>query len=430
MKYLTPIFAFSLFLISCQSKKTSIVDPAFVDSLITNYAAPKSMKTNQANLLFWKSRISTHTPDYSNTSKYAAALVTRFHELGEIEDLKESDSLLVQLSAQYQQNEVGPIFTLISHALLQHRFTMADSLLRVAKTMGLKKYELAASSFDVDFELGRMVEASSHLQNMQLASDFGYQFRKSKLMHYQGELDSAIVAMQKAVDNAAHDQSLKLAAVSNLGDLYMHAGKMDQAYQCFKNCLSENAGDFHSILGIGWIALVHDQQDSVAEKAFQFVGKKTASPDYLFKLIAVAEQRSDSLMQIKYAKAFEKIVSNPLYGNMYNKYLIQLYTGILNNPKKAVALAEQELKNRNTSQTNAWYVWALQADNQIDKANAVYEQRVSGKPLEGLELYWMGKRMQSLNKGYNAMQYFKEADKNKFDLSPAIVKDLTTLLEK
>ena len=176
--------------------------------------------------------------------------------------------------------------------------------------------------------------------------------------------------------------------------------------------------------------MVHDQQDSVAEKAFQFVGKKTASPDYLFKLIAVAEQRSDSLMQIKYAKAFEKIVSNPLYGNMYNKYLIQLYTGILNNPKKAVALAEQELKNRNTSQTNAWYVWALQADNQIDKANAVYEHRVSGKPLEGLELYWMGKHMQSLNKGYNAMQYFKEADKNKFDLSPAIVKDLTTLLEK
>jgi tetratricopeptide (TPR) repeat protein len=347
-----------------------------------------------------------------------------------MEDLKLSDSLLVQLSAQYQQKEVGPIFSLIGHALLQHQFTVADSLLRVAKTMGLKKYELAASSFDVDFELGRMVEASAHLQNMQLASDFGYQFRKSKLMHYQGELDSSIVAMEKAVENAAHDQSLKLSALSNLGDLYMHAGKMDQAYQCFKNCLSENAGDFHSILGIGWIALVHDQQDSLAEKAFQFVGQQTASPDYLFKLIAVAEQRSDSLMQLKQARAFEQIVSQPKYGHMYNKYLIQLYTGILHDPKKAVSIALHELKNRNTPQTKAWYVWSLVCDQQIDQANLVYQNSVAGKPLEALELYWMGKFMQQQNKGYNAKQYFKEAQKNKFDLSPAIIKDLDSLLKE
>ena len=430
MKYLLPVlFGFSFF-VSCKSNQTPIVSDLFVDSLINHYTEPQAIKTNQTDLLFWSARISTNTPDYSNTSKYAAALVTRFHLLGDIHDLKMSDSLLISLSASYQEKEVGPLFTLISHAILQHRFQMADSLLTLTKSMGLKKYASAASSFDVDFELGRILEANAALKNMQLDNDFGYQFRKSKMMHFRGELDSSLAAMEKAVDNAGRDQELRLAALSNLGDLYMHAGKMDRAYRCFENCLKENAADLHSLMSIGWIALVKDKQDSLAEKIFHFVITKTASPEPLFKLIAVAEQRSDSLLQLKYAKAFEAKVSNPLYGNMYNKYLIQLYTGILQQPSKAVAIAFEELKNRNTPQTNAWHVWSLFSNHQDAEAYRVYQNNVAGKPLEGLELYWMGKLMQGLNKGYNAKQYFQEAHKNEFDLNPSLAKDLATLLKE
>jgi hypothetical protein len=50
--------------------------------------------------------------------------------------------------------------------------------------------------------------------------------------------------------------------------------------------------------------------------------------------------------------------------------------------------------------------------------------------LEALELYWMGKLMQSLNKGYNAKQYFTEAVKNKYDLNPIVIKDLNKLVEE
>ena len=59
----------------------------------------------------------------------------------------------------------------------------------------------------------------------------------------------------------------------------------------------------------------------------------------------------------------------------------------------------------------------------------MYQQHVSGKPLEGLELYWMGKLMQGLKKGYNAEEFFKAAYKNKYDLSPGIVKDLQKNLQ-
>jgi tetratricopeptide (TPR) repeat protein len=313
---------------------------------------------------------------------------------------------------------------LVSHYILQHRFKEADSIFKMAKTIGLKKYETAATAFDVNFELGRVSLAKTDLRNIQLENDFGYQFRKSKIMHYNGELDSSIKAMQKAVENAGQDEGLQLAALSNVGDLYIHAGKLDKAYNCFVDCIKVNPADWHSIMGIGWVALVKDKNHLLAEKIFQFVATKTKSPDALFKLIAVAEQRGDTALQLQYAKAFEQKASDSLYGNMYNKYLLQLYTGILNNAAKAQALTVRELQNRNTPQTYAWYAWALLNNNKKEEAYAVYQKYVTGKPLEGLELYWMGKMMQALNKGYNAKQFFKEAGKNMYDLGPGIQNEL------
>jgi tetratricopeptide (TPR) repeat protein len=305
----------------------------------------------------------------------------------------------------------------------------ADSLLRVAKKMGLKKYESAASSFDVNFELGREYLAKDDLNSIKVGNDFGYQFRNSKMLHYEGNVDASISAMQKAVENAGADESLKLSALSNLGDLYMHAGILDTAYNCFADCIRINPADMHSIMGIGWIAMVKDKNDSLAEKIFQYVVLKTNSPEPLFKLVTLAQQRGDRKSELKFANLFEQKVTDTLYGNMYNKYLIQLYTGILENPAKAEAIAGNELRNRSTPQTYAWYAWSLLNNHKIEEAFNVYQKYVSGKPLEGLELYWMGKLNQSLKKGYNAKQYFTEAAKNKYDLNPSVFMDLEILLK-
>ncbi len=430
MKYAIPFLICIITFNACKSDRKPLVNEVYVDSLINHYSPPEAIQKNQKEVEFWRDRITPNTPDYSNSLKYAAALVTRFHLLGNINNLKSSDSVLLAMSASFNNKEVGPIFTLVSHAILQHRFMQADSLLDIAKSMGLKKYESAASSFDVDFELGKIGQAKIELAKINQPSDFGYQFRNSKMMHYMGELDSSIAAMQKAVDNAGQDKSLALSALSNVGDLYLHAGMMNEAYKTFVTCINANPADMHSMMGIGWIALIKDNNPVLANKIFQFVATKTASPDPLFKLMAVAEYTKDSMAQLKFAKAFEQKVADPLYGNMYNKYLIQLYTGILNSPSKAVAIAKGELLNRATPQTYVWYVWALINNQQQEEAFNIYEKNVAGKPLESLELYWMGKMMRSLNKGYNANQFFKEANKNNFELNPSVVNDLAVLLKE
>ena len=106
-----------------------------------------------------------------------------------------------------------------------------------------------------------------------------------------------------------------------------------------------------------------------------------------------------------------------------------LFRSILHEPAKAALTAQKELLNRNTPQTAAWYVWALCCNNKPTEAYKIFQLHVSKKPLEGLELYWMGKLMQGLKKGYNAKQFFTEAAKNKYDLSPLMIADLEKELE-
>jgi hypothetical protein len=176
--------------------------------------------------------------------------------------------------------------------------------------------------------------------------------------------------------------------------------------------------------------LIHDRNDSLAKRIFQFVLTQNRLPDPLFKLYQVADARGDSIAERKVAQAFVEAATNPLYGQMYNKYLIEIYTRTLNEPEKALVLAHGELENRATPQTYAWYAWTLLADHQAAAAYKVFEERVSGKPLEGLELYYMGKLMKAMDKGYNASEFFKAADKSKYDLSPGIVRDLEAELDR
>ena len=414
---------FIAFFCSCSHENT-VVAPGFADSLIKNYSNVSALKANEDDIQFWKSRISYNTPDLLNTSKYAAGLKARFALTGDMADMQAADSILFAVAQAFNNKEAAPYLSLTAHYVTEHRFREADSLLNIAKSIGMKKYETNTGSFDVDFELARTGIAEADLEKIKDPADYGYQFRQSKMMHYKGDLDSSISAMEAAAALAGSEKSLRSIALSNAGDLYMHAGNAKKAYQYYRECIQLNAADLHSIMGIGWIALVNDKNDSLAEKIFSFAAGKTASPEPLFKLACAAEQGNDTAKQISYAKAFAEKASAGKYGTMYNKYLLQLYTGVLHDSAAALAITQKELTTRATPQTYAWYAWALANNNRQEEAYSIYQKYVSGQPLEGLELYWMGKLMQKLNKGYNAGEFFKESKKTKFDLSPAELRDL------
>jgi hypothetical protein len=408
----------------CTRQPKSIVSTYFVDSLINNYRIPKFARSNDATMQFWKDRINPNLPGLVSESKYAGMLTMRFHMFGDIRDIKAADSVIRKVDCDFNHKEAQANLTLVGYSILQHRFSVADAYLEKAKKIGLKKYDLLTSSFDVDFELGRYFDAGNKLKELKPSADYSYFFRLSKMDHLNGLIDSSIHAMLEAADLEKGSPYLQQVALSNAADLCIHAGYLKQAADLYTKCIRLNGVDFHSITGLGWIALVSDNNDSLAERIFVFVQKHNKLPDAFYKLTQMAEARGDSGLIKKWATTFASRVSDSSYGDMYNKYLIELYTGILQNPSRAEQISRAELRNRATPQTYAWYAWSLFSNNKKEEAYTEFEKNVSGKPLEGLELYWMGKMMQALKKGYNAQAFYKAAYSNRYDLSPAILKDL------
>lgn len=342
-----------------------------------------------------------------------------FRFSGEIDSLRKADSILLQVDRDFNHKEASADMALVSHCITRHRFWEADSLLQKAKQLGLRPYESHTTSFDVAFERGNYFQAKTELNAIASPDDYGYYFRKSKLDHFDGELDSSIGDMVRAVGLAGTSDYLKGVAQANAGDLYLHAEDPARARDAYMDCISRNSADFHSLMGLSWIALLHDRDDSLAATIFRFIQSKNPLPDALFRLEQMAEVRGDSVLQAGYARNFAAQATRPVYGRMYTKYLIQLYTGVLRDPAAAEALAKDELNNRATPQTYAWYAWTLFANGKKEQGYTVYQQRVSGKPLEALELYWMGRLMEGLGKNYNAREFYKAASKTRYDLDPA-----------
>ncbi|MGH2552151.1 MAG: tetratricopeptide repeat protein [Chitinophagaceae bacterium] len=429
MRKIPVVFSFVVLIASCKNDKDSIVDAVFVDSLISNYSLSLYAIAADSNLLFWEKRMEALSDNYVNGPKYASALSTRFRLYGDINDLKKADSLFYESNKASGEPEPSILRTLASFAMLQHRFSLADSLLQKAINIEGRTMANTFLDFDVSFERGNYQHCKKLLPLLKTSNSYGYLFRRSKFEHYNGSFDTSVSCMLQAAADAGNNNYLKQAALSNAGDLYVHNGNLNKAYKTYLQSIKLDAADLHSLAGIGWVALVHDKNDTLAEKIFRFIKLNNQAPDPLLKMIYLAETRNDTALQKEWAEKFVARADLPVYGLMYSKYLIDLYTGILNNPEKAVAIAEREIINRPTPQTYAWYAWALFCNNQKEKAYTLFKNTVSGKPLEGPELYYMGKMMEGLNKSYNAKQFFKAANKNRFDLSPTKQKELEKILE-
>lgn len=426
------LIRFSCFLIlgfsACKTQPDKIVDTRFTDSLLLHYQQSPFEKLMADELAFWKNRLDSNPGTYTALVRYTGALIQRFHSFGDMADLLAADSILHALNKEYKETDAGLLRSLASLHITRHRFKEADACVQKALTIGSEKYASTLLLFDTRFELGFYTSAHKALQTCRSANDYGYIFRLAKWKHFKGETDSAAFYMQKAVALSGASLYLKQTAQSNLADLYLHEGKLEKAGELYSNNLSQNNADFHSWQGLARIMLMHDNNTAGAEKIFRFIGSQNRLPDAHYNLVWVAEQKQDTALAKKMAADFVDKAADSLYGGMYNKYLVELYTGILNDPAKAVAVSEKEINNRATPQTYAWLVWSLHKAGANTRAMEIFKTYVSGKPLEALELYWMGNLMKDMGKEYNASEFFKAADKNRFDLSPAKQKELATSL--
>jgi hypothetical protein len=418
----------SVLLFSCGQQHKPIVEPGSIDSLLLKANDTTLDHSIQSELNFWGQRINQDPGGFVNEEKYAYALESRFHHSGDISSLLSADSLLSLLKEKTKSGEANILRSLARIAISRHQFPRADSLIQTALILGSEKYHSKLMQFDVLFELGQHKWAEEILQSIYSTNEYGYFFRKARWFHYKGDLDSSIYAMQQAVSLGEGNKGLQSAALSNLGDLYLHNDDAANAYKNYIACLQNNPGDMHSLLGIASIALLHDGADTLADKIIRFCESKTSAPDPLWRKIAIAEFRSDSATATRYANEFFAKASLPAYGNMYNKYLLDICTSHINNGGFAKTISLKEIQLRPGPQSYSWHAWALYKAGEKETALAIFEKHVSGKPLEALELYYMGIMLQETEKKNLGAKYLQAAQKNKYDLSPAKIEKIRQVL--
>lgn len=424
----------SLFVITgvtfqCCQNNQSIVEKSFVDSLQSVYTPDSLLASNERNRIFWCNRINPNNQGNINELQYASTLINRFKLQGDIQDLDSAIAIMKKVDTTFAHTLSGPLLSLVSASIMHHRFSEADSFYLKACKIGIKDYQRAALGFDVIFELGYYGQAAIYLKSMSGVKDYNYFFRRSKMDHLNGNTDSAFSAMQQAVSLAGKRPILQNLAWSMLGDLQVHQGDLQDASKSLKKAIRVNPGDIHSILQLGWIALMQNKDTTIANKLFQIAINRNQLPDPYYKLYQMAQWEHNSTKAKKYAQQFEQKATMQAYESMYSKYLIELYATILNQPQKAEEMSLAELKNRTTPQTYAWYAYSLLCNHQKEKAYQIFQQYVAGKPIEGIELYYVGKVLKSVNHGLDAKNCFDAAMQNKYDLSPYMIEDMEKMKE-
>lgn len=392
----------------------------------TDYAAFLQPSPNtrlqqiEEELTFWQNR---PPGDIIAESKIATLYAKRFAYTGNITEIHLADSLYRQVNTLNHTTGSGTFRSLAANCITQHRFLQAKQYIDSALALGDDKYLTVLMEFDVSMELGDKDRARRALFSLADKNSFEYLIREAKYKdHVEGDLDAAIVLMEKAYDKIKDNPNPALYCwiKSNLGDLYGHANRYRESYKCYLEVLATDRHYYHALKGIAWLAFSHDKDVANARKIVAYLQQRHPVPDYELLLSQLAAGEQDSVRYKRHLTAFMAATENPLYGGMYNKYLFSIAAGELNDPARCLQIAQEEVAHRPTPEAYSWLAWAYCRNAQVSKAMEIVRQHVAGKCFEPDALFYTGKIYQAGGEKREARKYFQAAKESAYELGPVI----------
>ena len=255
-------------------------------------------------------------------------------------------------------------------------------------------------------ELGKYYEASKKLSNLKDKKSFDYIIRKAKLEDHYGRTDNAIELMEEAATIVKEKRkSSYIWTLSNLADMYGHAGRIKESYQSYLKVLDMDSANLYCLKGIAWIAFSHDKNTTEAKRILNFILSLTNMPDLNLTLADIAEWEGNEKTKLEYIHKFTEVVTKPGYGAMYNKYLIYLYTEELKDYDKALALATHEIESRPTPETYNWLATIYFNSGETEKAFQIIKDNVYKRTYEPDAMMNAGLFMQLLVKKTNQRKF-------------------------
>ena len=403
-----------------------------------DYAAYLTIPTNQqlqridTEMDFWKKRLAGNPGDMISESKIASLLTRRFAYSGAITEIHMADSLLQQVNNINRTSSSGTFRSLAANCITQHRFLQAQQYIDTALALGDNKFTTVLMEFDVAMELGNRYRARKALNSLTDKTSFEYLIRAAKYKdHAEGNLSEAIVLMEKALSTIKDNPSpaLYLWTESNLGDLYGHANRYKQSYQCYLNVLQKDPNYYHALKGIAWLTFSHDKDVANARKIVAYLQQQHPVPDYELLLLQMSDWEHNTTAKQQHTDTFMDLTHDPLYGGMYNKYLFTLQANELNNAAASLQIAQQEVHNRPTPEAFSWLAWAQCKNGHVQEALRTARLYVANKCFEPDAMYYLGMIYKTAGDKATARAYLQTARNSSFELGPMMSSHINDALK-
>ena len=415
------------FLFACSTKNNAVVQEEIVTNLMEQKSSSASSEVLKADMQFWTKRLEEKAnDDVVAQIKLAGLYSRRFQYSGNINDVHQSDSLY-RVANQIQHKFGSGVYrSLAANCVTQHKFLQADLYLDSAAIMGDDLYFTKLQQFDVKLELGQMKEAEAILNSLRSKTNFDYYSRAAKLEDHKGNSEASISFMEKAYADVleSKNEQLLLWVKTNLADMYGHNNRIQESYQLYTEVIKENPDYFHAWKGIAWIAYSNDKNTTLAKKILIWLQEKHPVPDYDLLLSEIAAFEQNNEAKNKYLASFIDKVSNPAYGDMYNKYMFSILSDELNDQKAAMKIAQTEINNRPTPQSYELFAWALYKNGQLNEATRIAQSRIINKTFEPDALFHIGLLLKQSGDKTAAKQYLTEALESSFELGPLVTNEI------
>lgn len=421
-KILILLVGILLVLVSCMNKK-DIANPADYSVFLKEGILDQQKKQVSEEINFWQQRLQKDTGSYVNMQQLASANLFSFKLTGDIAALKKGDSLLKVSSAKLNDTDPEILFAISQNSVAQHQFRNAAFYNDAAEKVEGDRFINRLLDFDAGMELGNYNDAKLQLASLSDKSSFDYLIRKAKLEDHNGNLDKAIELMEQAFEKVKDKKkSLYCWTLSNLGDMYGHAGQIEKAYNSYLKVLQKDSSYLYALKGIAWITYAHDNNTKEAKKILQYLLSQTKKPDLWLTLAEIEEWEGNTEKSDSYTQLFLQEVQQPEYGDMYNKYLIQVYTEQVKDYDKALQLAKREVNNRPTPETYDWLAWVYYHKGEKEKAYSIASTYVYGQTFEPDAMLHMGFIFAANQQEEKAREILEECLDSSFELGPVTTK--------
>lgn len=424
-----PLLLLIILIGSCEYRNETIVDPRDYNKYLTPLKKVNGNATEE-QITFWSERLQSNSRDEVALIKLAGLYSGRFKLSGQMTDLQLSDSLYQSVLANVPDGGGVEIYhCLATNAITQHKFRLAKEYAEKAIALKDKRATSLMILIDVSLELGDYATARRTLGQFRNKNSFAYLIREAKLKDHEGDLGGAILSMERAYARIDGNKELAQWALSNLADMYGHAGRISEAYQLYLKSLEINPHDDYALKAIAWIAFSKDYNTTEAKRILNTLASRKKMPEINLLLAEIAAFENDENEQLTQLKQFRSFASQPDYKNMYHKYLSTIEAEEFNNADKSVAIAKIEIENRPTAQSYDLLAWGLYHQGKFSQALEVATQHVEGQTFEPDAYYHLG-RIYLANKNFRkSKQYLEEALKSEFELGPNVTREILEALD-